>query len=482
MRLIHHELSKPQRAWRAYLNPLDVEKPVLGFKGNPLEFDKPKLRFEHPFTHFHLSRYLFIRSTMERAMFDLFGRKNVGERCYELDVKPLVQSEFEHGFKQMLEFLGDGHEFADFISMDDRSSLRGLLPPTPEKMEVLNRIYAMVVPNFFHSQCPLLALEETHEVYNPDNRNITDIQDRGPKSCTYFALGTYTRLLRRFRDQFNEQELLALSALELLFYFRSSEQTDEYSGGRMKFDRCVNQAWRFIRKHLFDNLTEQIIFDAMKMSGEARIDQPEIDRLFRLHKKHAFRREISANGWIFDVEGSPFTEKPIGNPVGNFELAVYPKDEPVRRFLAYIGDRSFEHADGALALAAFSILPDRLILEEIQTDVLDLVKRSNGHRLDDLDAAYSTMPPGFEAMLDGWRGILLAAVREFAKQNGFTEFYAATPWRVMFRYIGTMHPDKLRNYFEWMEKLGGQLVYDEKSECNSRYAIGHPQYYYRFEV
>jgi len=202
------------------------------------------------------------------------------------------------------------------------------------------------------------------------------------------------------------------------------------------------------------------------MQGDGRPDVEYLQQLIQVQSDFSAYGDVQASGQDFYLEVSPFAEKPIGSPIGHFELVLYPKNPRIIAILEKIGDPTFEHADGAFAFAAFCANQNHLLVEEIQTDVVNLLEW-NGRK-------YSVKL--LRDLIAQWPEILFESIRSYARHVGYGDFYASTPWRILRRYGGIFHPDKARTYFEGLEKLGGELVYDRDGE------FGWPQYYYRFET
>lgn len=249
--------------------------------------------------------------------------------------------------------------------------------------------------------------------------------------------------------------------------------------GRAVFSEQDNQIWNYAHERLFNpnqNILEVLRdieeeFDLELCRGIKRIT------LVNLHNLHRAKWDFEYNGNYFLAEASPFAEKPLGRPISDFDIVVYPADQEIKDALLIIGDPKFEHADGALAFASIKL--DRVMLiEEMQTDAPDLLRRirANGcvpEALDAVNKAEEMLRP----LIEIWPEILLAAVKEFAHKMQHGILLGATPWRVVQRYEGGLHPDKVtRIYFDLMQKLGGQLVHAEKGLDDG------PEYYWRFNV
>jgi len=286
------------------------------------------------------------------------------------------------------------------------------------------------------------------------------------------------------KEKMQEDEIIgnvmALKVLWGLFYVESDwqysfVQSRKRTGlagdlGRIRFSPGETNAWRYVRNN-FGDLNEQIILKATRYAQYRKRyhtweDGDTIRECLELHCKYAMRQSFELNGFRLRLEASPFAEKPIGKPIGNFVIAVYPEDPQYIRPLKRISDPTFEHSDGAIAAARLTIRNGKLILEEIQSDVeamLKLQQDEYGERL--------------KPLVVEWKNAAMEALRIFAMAHGFKEFYAATPYRVLSRYWGEMHPDKVRLYFDGWEKMGGKFVYDSKYELDKV-----PQYYYVFNV
>ena len=452
-------LAKGQRALRAYCN---LEKPPAGFKGNP--FVDGETRIERELTPFHLSRYLYARSLLEESLFGLveFEKQDGNDRNNRKARGPkkiFTRGDIERHKKDLENGRADCNEDGGESKKKEMDLLSSIDNETLKRM---NRIYDRIIAEFMGDMDGLSI--DLSEPENIDNI-IRDVRSVGNGLTSSYLLCAMRDFLT---DGVDEKDRNAVAILMALIYFEIKETS--CARYRITFDKGETDNWRILRRK-FLMLSAEDVYTALRKAGATEPDpdkltKDKIQRLIRLHGKYATLGRLDLDDHDFLYEASPFAEKPVGSPIGNFELAVYPTNGGLDRLMRLIADPTFEHADGAIALAAFTILENRLILEEVQSDVPDLLRRSA------LDGEVSEL----RKLTEDWQSIALAAARHFARKNGFSEFFASTPWRIFWKYMGSMHPDKARVYFERMEKLGGQLVYDEQGQ------LGLRQYYYRFEA
>jgi len=460
MKLVHDSLSKPQRALRAYMNS---ETSPPGFRGNPLVEEEGCSRREHDLTHYHLSRYMYARATLERAFIDLFEGQMEGRMLRSITLPRISGRGLRRRIENIERMKRNGMGSPLYL---DRA-IDALKEATPELVTSARRLESEVIGMYLHN-LDLLVFDMIAP--GEDQKFIERVRKYGGEVVTCLELLGLTDelVLKGMTDA--EQKVVLEVLRGLLFSELAAASPDEKEGdknlGRIRFTRQHNQGWSFLRRHLFEGVSEQMILDALRLSGIREIYQPYVDRLFKLHNRYGLLATFTYRGAEFTLEGSPFAEKPLGAPIGNFELVVYPRDPALVAALTALRDPSFEHADGAIALAALRIGKGGLLLEEIQSDVPTLLGKRGVQAADCLIG-----------LLQEWQQISLLAARTFATRYGFDRFYASTPWRIFTRYHGVMHPDKVRLYFDGMERLGGKLVYDEEP----RLCI-QPQYYYRFSA
>ena len=477
MQLVHTQLTKTQRSLRAILNTTEVP---AGFKGNPLISKLDRLPEERSLSPANMSRYAYVRGLLEceilRLCWIVGNDREFNIRGVKAKISRRTLIESKRNFLEIKKYRDMENEYVEMLKAYQQLDSK--------MVKRVNRMFKQVVLYLISNRSGIAAQNLSE---GNDAIFIRDIREWGRDSITLKYLHSYASFYKEGAKTLTELDRVALDILTLHLISEammrgsrtSIEQENGTCGklGRAKFSRGHEQAWRYVRKHLFDGLTEQMVFDAVHMNGWTRINQIYLSRLMDIHHAFAYSEELGIHGKRFRVEGSPFAEKRIGEPIGNFDIVVYPTTEQMKCALLTVTDPTFEHANGSLAFAAITIKDKTLILEEIQTDVPDLFRRLRltnlaVRRREAIDRAEETLAP----FMEKWPEIILESVRSFARRNSYLEFYAGTPWRVMRRYNGTMHPDKATKvYLDLMQKLGGQLVYDETQLLDRT-----PQYYWRF--
>ncbi len=444
---IVQQLPKSQRALRAYLN---TEEPFSGFKGNPKKLLEGAI--ERDLTPFHLSRYLCVRATAEIGLFDLVAWERKGRKLSGKKLKNHITAEELVEARQYLQ-----SEQASFGEQRKRL-VQKALEAMQEKpgLEVLNRLFETVVVDVLLDFDRMILVWADAKHFESVFKEMANY---GP------AIG-YTQLIGFTEDQIEAgrhepDELKTLHALWGFLVWKFNKEIQPQT--RIIFGAEDNAGWRFIRSHLFNGMNEDIVFEALRISNRDDADNEHIQRLLELHRRYAFMQTFAHGDRRFRLEASPFSEKPVGGPEGNFEVVIYPVDEGLKDMMQAVADPTFEHADGAICMAAFTV-GEHLVLEEIQSDVPGLLKRKG-------------IPELAQAIKD-WPHAVIEAARIVARRNGFGQILGATPWRLFQRYSGGLHPDKARLYFDTMERLGGVLVYDDAGEITP----GSRQHYYRFDV
>ncbi len=487
MRLVHTNLSKPQRALRAFLNTEVIPE---GFKGNPAVVDPlntGKTRtIAHELTTFNLSRYAYIRGFHERAWFTLFDYEKTGDREFtHFSLKDPLSVELIKELDKLLTDLErkDGVDPAKSNFFKEVNPLRALIPQlTDEIMDRAQEMFYELLENNIKNIKINVLFSLKHEL---SSAFIKCLRHFG----TYYVAHEFILddLNKTYPDssKLTEKDRLAISAIRLYSQVARLAGIGSYANGegedylgRMLFRRQEQQAWEWVHKHLFTDLDYYTLLDALRMRTAGIVDQSKIDKFWKIHKKYGRKFDFSFDSQGYIAEASPFAEKPVCGPVSDLDLVLFPTKEFIRKVLAYVSDKSFEHADGALAFAALSFRKNAMLLEEIQTDIPDLFRRL---RLRKTDEKVLNLISDAEKMLTGlletWPKIILEAAKAFAKMHGYDKLYASFPWRINDRYDGIIHPDKATAvYFNLMQKLGGQLVHDEKGD------LGIPQYYWQFDV
>jgi hypothetical protein len=461
-----------------------------GFKGNPAVVDPlntGKTRtIAHELTTFNLSRYAYIRGFHERAWFTLFDYEKTGDREFtNFNLRNPLSLELIKRLEELLADLerkeGVDPEKSNFFK--EVNPLRSIVPQlTDEIMDRAQEIFMKLLENNIKNININVLFSLKHELSSAFIKSL-----RGFGIYYVAHMFILNDLDQTYPDpaKLTEKDRLAISAIRLYSQVARLAGIGNYANGegedylgRMTFSRQEQQAYELVHRHLFTDLDYYTLLDALRMRTAGIVDQPIMDKFWKIHRKYGRKFDFSFESHEYIAEASPFAEKPVCGPVSDLDLVLYPTEDSVQKMLAYISDKSFEHADGALAFAALSFKKNAILLEEIQTDIPDLFRRL---RLRKKDERILTVVSDAEQMLAGllekWPEIILSAVKLFAKMHGQDKIYASSPWRIMQRYEGVMHPDKSTAvYFNLMQKLGGQLVHDDKEE------LGEPQYYWQFVV
>lgn len=450
MQMVHSQLTKSQRALCAYLNK-PKEPDVL--KENGIKM-KPH----------HLGRFAFYLFAARAGLFrkGFLRREDYGIITMELRKmeKPVVE-----GCKPFIDTVVKRELYTDPQTREDMIEAKKAIETNEIDDALLERInhYAHAVQRDVFYRQETIACENMKGGYPIDRMRII-----GRVSFLYEMMSISARSM--IADAPGEKDRTAIAVLTGLLrceqYRNAMEKFQREASnnlGRALFTPAENNAWNYLRKRLWKPNTRQHFFDALRFVKRQKQFE-RIEWLLDLHDDYAFRERIESPGKPYRIEASPFIEKPVGMPITNFCMAIYPEDREMKEAMKRINDPSFEHADGAAALVRLSILGDALILEEMQTDVPSLLRAGSKEEV-------------LDAMIKGWTDMCFEAAKIFAGKAGFAEFYASTPYRMLDRYGGSMHPNKLRVYFEVMEKQGGELVHDDMGELNEI-----PQYFYRFEV
>ncbi len=535
-------LPKGQRAVRVYLQ----RRSAAGFKGRPVLFEDGRAE-ERDLTVFHLSRYAYMETALRGPLgifctedkkngtvyFRIKGMPKKSREGYLKYLVSIVESIEKEGIARKEDrYLKDAIQAFGYLDDDIIGRIREFCQITIDKfITILPRIslahsrkerFGQVLKEIREigvSKITLFTLSHLVVGMLEEKKKDLNLADRLPSWFYKFA-HYYTRILETPvwgerpknglsgaypKEKDVVRDIIALNILFGIFYAEATAQytksvnskKEEMSGdlARIKFTQGETNAWRYIQNN-FTKLDEAIILRAMRFERfrkrYGREDRTRIRELLELHKKYAIRQAFEVNGHRLRLEASPFAERPIGNPTGRFAIVVYPEEPRFIRSLKRIADPTFEHSDGALAVARITINNGRIILEEIQSDIETMLKAGAGVKMKDGVVDLEETERSIERMLkrhlngdseklkplvEEWQKIVMQALRIFAKTHGFKEFYAATPHRVLSRYWGAMHPDKAKLYFDGWEKMGGTLVFDDKRELDKL-----PQYYYRFEL
>jgi hypothetical protein len=455
MRLVHDDYTKGQRALCAFTG----QPSVPGFKGGPLieHLDKPR-----EISYLNLARFTYAQTTLLNGLAELCTLKKTTE----------------------------GWRIAKMLPIDQKT-LATLFPNQPERIERINEQYARVLERF------VARLPET--IYRVSSNANADLFIESIRTesrvVILFAMldqqldaliheGNHLLLVKpieftpagkkKTEDRVSP-EFLGLIDLKQVFTVmiaRLAEARDknrakgEANGlGRRLFTAKEEERLRAARSQLATLDEEAVlrILGTEKSSPLAEI----IRRTLPDHWRYGMSACFELAGQNYQLEASPFTQKAIGTPRAKFTLTVYPKDERVTSQLQAIGYPAFEHSPGAIGSARFTFPNQNMLLvEELQTDVESLLRIHNAAAAEEL-----------AAVLKQWREITFQAVHLFAAANGFNEFFAATPLRLLSHYGGPMHPVKSFTYFDFWEKRGGKLVLDEDYEVGERL-----EHFYRFET
>ncbi len=462
-----HDRPKKERMLRAYLNSDLVP---LGFKGNPLSH----LKYREPFelTLHSLSNYTYAKFVLESVRHQ-FLNYNASFTANELSCY------VKHKTNLYVYLAGLDEKVRWKVNTRNRKRLQKKLENIDKETLSLVNSYNNLVTRFYFTtrdfDIMLLFFTFHADTYIPYVREF------GAHSLTLINTSKLAKdLLEKWNDKNMDDPHFAAMLITAFGQFCRSipagmiNKEESKNGGnglgRVLFNEMDQTAWELLRAITLEKVTLEDVCAAAEIAGRV-LDPKRLDVQFKLHQLYGTSCDLNLDCGAFRMEASPFVEKPIGVPAGMCEIAVWPKDPKIVSALGSIKNPSFEHADGAIALAAvsFSKCHSHLLVEEIQSDVPQLIKSSGVN-----DARLGSV-------VRKWPEIAFSAVCEFARKNAFKEFYVATPYRVIDRYHGHMHPLKSKVYFETLEKLGGQLVYDDESELCG-WMDRERQHYYRFAV
>ncbi len=503
VRLVHTELTRDQRAVCAYLHTSDPR----GFKGfTPLE-DAKQMPERRP-TPFHLSRYMYVETTIIRALENFCTLERVNGVWEVKETLPLSKQILENLRASVDSILADGAVPAEVrrILVSAKNSIGGLSELEVSRynshLDRLLRRFVSDLPRLvfdlsgsnsfdnlmsearqfggYYVVCNLLfsmsvrGSEASHEIQSEfanskvagsiDSKILDSKIKLNPVAHEIQFL--ITPLSVGSNQDLPKAIFYVNGANSKARVIKSKEQGTSGELNRAKFPQTEATALAYLRSNFY-NLNEISIREALQLADASyRFDPDKVRELLAIHKKYRTRLDFEFGTTYFALEASSFAEKWVCNPIGRLAVVLYPAEQQLRWALRKFADPSFEHSDGAVATSRLSVHSGHLILEEIQSDLAHLVHQSG-------------LPPGDELieLLQTWRELAMHSVHIFAHQHGFGHFFAATPYRVFSRYGGPMHPDKARLYFEGWENMGGQLVYDGSSDL-----WPEPQYYYMFKT
>ncbi len=407
------ELTKPERVLRAYLNTSEVPK---GFRGNPYNCtDGTVIGLD--LNPKNLSRYATYVACINEWLTTLpKSIEDVPQTTYELAISTTKAKETENA----LEFCNSPKEKEIIASLRQKGSI------------------------IFFSES---ALTTVAGMDNHSNKEITLIK---------------TKFQSDIKTEMEKQLKLT---------------TDNHVNGhgRANFPLEFKTALEFLRTRLFDGLTMSDIMKSLEITKEDKVTDKErttLELQLELHKQFAFRKTMEVNGRKFLVEASPFTEKGILEPISDLDIVVYPQDQKIIEAMKSIANLEFEHADGSIVAASILMKNKVLLVEEMQTEVPDLLRKA-GLKKDVTKETEILLP-----ILEDWELIAMEAIQLFANEHKFREFYVMTPWGVTRRYQSSIHPDKLTKiYFSVLQRLGGELVFDDKAKV-----WNVPAYYWKFDA
>ena len=495
MRLIHDSLTKTQRAMCAYLNQKEKE----GFRGHPVLFENNQ-RVERGPTTFHLSRHAWAETAFIKNLEFFYV---IDDRCGK---KKLVlnrgygkwQKKMAEYFTMLIDFrikhgipIPEGKETENRQTLESRASVRYAGEETFERAAyLLNEVVGEFL-RCLSSHAAGMSIPDNFDRVLACNRDV----DGTAVLCNYLRHHTLrmlerkkielkeieiTKKLEEFSELPKEKEIrgdiLAAAVLWGVLYGEEYYEAERLRNNkkkgvtgelnRIKFTDRQTNAWHYVRRDLMNGIDEAIIRKALEIQKNTTCPPRVVWNHLKLHETYKLAGSFEVEGVGVRFEASPFAEKPIAGRENRLAIVIYPKDVELIAAMEKIADPTFEHSDGALAVARVSFHDNHVILEEIQSDAETLLRRSKKEQ-----------PKELKEFIAKWPKIAMESTRIFCRTHGFREFYAATPYRVLLRYGGPMHPDKTKIYFDGLEKMGGKLVYDDQRELDNM-----SQYYYVFEA
>ncbi|MDO8554814.1 MAG: hypothetical protein Q7S22_08445 [Candidatus Micrarchaeota archaeon] len=410
------KLTKPERALRAYLNTSEVPK---GFRGNSYTC-KDGTVIELDINPKNLSRYATYVACIEEWAITLpKSIEGVSPEVYGKVISATKASETE----KALEFCNSIKEKEIIANLRQKGSI------------------------IYFSEAALTIVDNLEK---NESAHINDLELIKAKFQT------------NIKNEIEKQQKLTAD--------------NHVNGhGRANFPLEFKTALEFLRTRLFDELTMQDVMKSLEITKEDKVTDKEratLELQLELHKQFSFRKTMEVNGRKFMVEASPFTEKGIMEPISDLDIVVYPQDEQIIEAMKTIANPEFEHADGSVVAASILIKNKVQLVEEMQTEVPDLLRKASLTR--DVTKETEILLP----IIEDWELLAMEAIQVFAKEHKFSEFYIMTPWGVTRRYQSSIHPDKLTKiYFSVLQRLGGELVFDDKTKV---WTV--PAYYWKFDA
>ncbi len=460
MQQIHRTVPKKERMLRAYANHSD---PPYGFKGKPYVIEDEIC--EREITTHNLAMWLYATNTFDWGL-RFFGAEKGNEYKKQIATKEALVK-----IRKMLMEAEITEKKPDTDALQKRLIER-LGNITDDCIERVNRFIGYGVTGI------TLFFDRFVNKYM-DERQVAMVRENGPYAffleCVNETIMAQLGIVRAEMESCGDPRLqeIELDVVIASFYIfmikdnmimKKRAEKNANGLGRGLFTFEDNVAYRFI-----ENMRESVEFNdliAAACLAYGNVNTAALARLYPLYRDYYSRHEFWIRGQRFEVTASPFAEKRIGVPIGNFSLQVRPVERALKAELEGICDPAFEHADGAIATARLTIGKNGWIIEELQSDIATMVRERD-----------LSISKELRGCIENSNVIAMAATAELAQSNGTESLYLATPWRTIQRYYG-MHPHKTTTtYFKFPENNGGELVFDDRSELDKV-----PQHYYRFTV
>ena len=465
MRLVHDSLTKSQRALRAYLN---LEIPPEVFRNRHL-------------THYHLSRYSYVKNLFNAFLNHMLTLPlATGHNGAKLITPELLEIHARF-------FTSENNSLIHFPNPSSSVAVKG-----KEHLKNKKRINeTLVMINQFHREAMNTLQNNAEKFINlwsmPGNTEQLRMNLRAsqiPSILQNFLENTVLKKCLPVDRPPTENEMFAFELLVAVYCHELWEKYHNFfnAGNRMHFNSSENSAWQELRWYSLKNnynLTRKDLSEIVRRNfgPVSTAFELTLNRKFEHHGSKAYNFDFCD----YLVDFGPFALKPLSRIKPLFGFAIYPgtdigvdtcSEVNLNKMLSFISDPNFEHADGAIAIGGINIINGHVILEELQTDLIELAKRNKYY--------FQLNLPALKAMrsvLENWHTLGLTIARILGADFGVGEIYVATPFRIFQRYKATIHPEKAKYYFEKLEAAGGRLVYDDDSCIDSV-----NQYYYAFDT
>lgn len=212
-------------------------------------------------------------------------------------------------------------------------------------------------------------------------------------------------------------------------------------GARGPFSVKENDAWKR-RMLLFDAPDEEL-----RIAYEQDQKTADFAAIQDIRKYRLMTRFQYDGNWYGLVIGPGVLKTFEANKIENLELAIIPFNTCMIELMQSAHNPSFEHFDGAVAIAGISIRNGNIVIEEWQTDTPYLFRRAGitGH---------VQMPE-----------LVIAALRVWARELRKTKVHLVTPYWIFKRYE-RFPLEKARLYTEEPERVGGTLIFDDRAKLS----------------